>query len=203
MSLRKLMGSPVRPLVRAPLRAGRASLALFLAFAPTVAAADGYDDMQLVNTFAIGVGAFGFMEAGFDPGAPVMPMWSVRYGWNPDPSVTWEWAYHGTSDAFDHPDWPLVGTLFETGVKLNMGVEASTYPIIGLGIGYMAFDGFPEETDHDMVTLPIMAGLEFVSDALVVSARATWRPTFLDEGLPFTSLGADSWSVTADLGTRF
>src|SRR5690606_26420390 len=181
----------------------RKLMVCLFAIAPTTALAAEHDDMQLVNTFAIGVGAFGFMEAGFDPGAPVMPMWSVRYGWNPDPAVTWEWAYHGTSDAFDHPDWPLVGSIFETGLKLNMGAEASTYPIIGLGIGYMAFDGFPEVTDSDMVTLPIMAGLEYVADALVLDVRATWRPPFMDERLPFTSLGADSWSITADLGTRF
>lgn len=164
---------------------------------------DQYEYDQYANTLAIGAGALGFMERGFNPQNPFAPMWSVRYGWNPDPAVTWEWSYLGMTDYFRNPDFPLIATLFETGLKLNMGPEAPMYPIIGFGIGYMAFDGTPGETNFDMMTVPILAGLEVASGGLLVSARATWRPTFFDDGLDFSSIGADSWAVTADIGTRF
>lgn len=186
----------------------RTLIAVALASFPAVAHAQDdvnvdLEPMQFANTFAIGAGALGFMEVGFDPQDPAMPFWSVRYGWNPDPGITWEWAYHGTTDAFENPELPLVGTLFETGLKLNLGVDADAYPIVGFGIGYMAFEGVPRQTDFEMMTIPVLAGFEVVADSLVVDVRATWRPTFFDDGLNFTSVGADSWAVTADLGTRF
>lgn len=184
----------------------RTSLVLTLGFLPALANAHDnrtLDPMHFENTFAIGAGALGFMEVGFDPQEPAMPFWSIRYGWNPDPALTWEWMYHGTTDAFQNPELPLVGTLFETGLKLNLGPDSGAYPIIGFGIGYMALEGRLDQTDYDMLTVPIMAGLEVAADALIVDIRATWRPTFFDDTLTFTSVGADSWAVTADLGTRF
>lgn len=155
------------------------------------------------NTFAIGAGSLGFMEMGFDPQDPALPTWTIRYGWNPDPGLTWEWSYSGITDAFQQPNIPLVGTIFETGFKLNMGPEAPAYPIVGVGIGYMAFDGTAKQSDFDMMTLPVIVGFEVQAEELLLDVRATWRPTFGDEQLRFTSLGADSWAITADIGSRF
>ena len=191
----------------------RTLVAALLALVPTVVMAQDsdvwtadrvLDPMQLENTFAIGAGALGFMEQGFDLLDAAMPTWTIRYGWNPDPALTWEWSYAGVTDAFANPAAVnLVGTIFETGFKLNMGPETPAYPIVGVGIGYMAFDGRKGMTDFDMLTVPVLAGFEIQADALVVDFRGTWRPTFFDDDLRFTSLGADSWTLTADLGTRF
>lgn len=154
------------------------------------------------NTFTIGAGALGAVDRGLDPAGPTAITWNLRYGWHPVNLVTWELGYTGATNEMSAEDTTsaTVATIVETGLKLDVIPAWPLTPIVGAGVGYAAFTAGQE--DLATLTVPVVAGLEAKADNLLLGTRITYRPTFFDD-LALSDLGADSWTWTADIGTRF
>jgi opacity protein-like surface antigen len=176
-----------------------AATAAVWALAGTAAASEPVSGES--ETFALGAGALGYVGQGANVERPSAVAWSFRYGWTPDPGVTWEMVYVGATDAVeDGVATATLATLVETNLKLDLVPQATVHPFVGGGVGYGAFTGWAN--DVWTLTTPVLAGVELDMGNLVIGTRLTARPTFFDRA-PLTDLGADSWSLTADLGSRF
>lgn len=162
------------------------------------------------NTFALEGGVLGFVDAGSHPTDVRAATWSVRYGYSPATTVTWELAYTGAMDVSqgaadtDH----LFVTLAEAGLRVNLFPLTNVYPFLGAGVGWGAFERTGganprSRIDASTATLPLSAGVEILAGETSLQTRLVYRPTYSDDDIPFTATGADSWSWTASLGARF
>ncbi len=164
---------------------------------------------EFLNTFALEGGVLGFVEAGSRPSDVQAATWSVRYGYSPATTVTWELAYTGAMDVSqgdadaDH----LFVTLAEAGLRVNLFPLTDVYPFLGAGVGWGAFERTGADAtsriDASTATLPLSAGFEILAGETSIQTRLVYRPTYSDDDILFTATGADSWAWTASLGARF
>jgi hypothetical protein len=161
-----------------------------------------FDPAEYPNAFTIGAGALGAMADDFDPQGASSESWNLRYGWHPINLLTWELAYTGATDEMtvEERGDATVATLIETGAKMDLIPMSPLTPILAAGVGYGAFTA--AQQDLSTLTVPLAGGLELKADNLLLGTRFTWRPTFFDQ-VALSDIGGDSWTWTADIGTRF
>lgn len=94
--------------------------------------------------------------------------------------------------------------LIEGGLKWTTNRPGQINGFAGAGLGYGAYTGSKDLQDGLTMTMPLSAGLEFVTKnkKMAYEPRFTYRPVFGDE-LGDEEADADSWTAVLDVALPF
>jgi hypothetical protein len=158
------------------------------------------------HSLSLGGGAMGFVNESGPLSWSRAATWTLRYGYSPATPVTWELGYTGAMD-LSPPDAPdqeqLFATMVEANLRINIIPMTAVYPFVAGGIGYSAFSDTESGVDLTTMSVPLAGGIEAMIDDVSLQTRFVIRPTYFDDDVDLTGLGADNWSLTASLGSRF
>jgi hypothetical protein len=154
------------------------------------------------NTFSVGVGTAGLIRERSEVVeimGPDLLAWNARYAWAPVHALAWEFGYSGGTDTMAERRNPLMVTLLETDVKLNLLPRAPLVPFVAGGLGYGLFSW--KDRRISTMTVPLAGGLDVVIDYLVLEGRTTVRPKMFG---PLETRGAyQDWMLEANIGSQF
>ena len=168
----------------------------------------------------IGGGVTGFTDHALrDATSSVGGLWNLRATFGTHVPLAIEAAYIGSATGLTSlvggAHTTLIGTTFETDVRLNLAPDFGWDPYVFAGVGWQRFTVDDRELDFsdtgihtsdDLMELPFGGGLAFRRGGLVTDVRGTVRATSgadMVTGRDGRAVPMNSWEASAALGYEF
>jgi hypothetical protein len=168
----------------------------------------------------IGGGVTGFTDHALrDATSSVGGLWNLRATFGTHVPLAIEAAYVGSATGLTSlvggAHTTLIGTTFETDVRLNLAPHFAWDPYVFAGVGWQRFTVDDRELDFsdtgihtsdDLMELPFGGGLAFRRGGLVTDVRGTVRATSgadMVTGRDGKAVSMNSWEASAALGYEF